>query len=163
MKKIPEIYFEKCSASLSNFCFSLCRNNPDSEDLFQDTWIKAIEHIEKYDETQPFERWLFKVCANTYKNSCRSAIRRKAVIFKTNEDKDAFFALIEDKNTFTDSHFDLINAIEMLPVKYKIIITLKYSRDFTEKEISEILVIPEGTVKSRLYKARSLLKRRLET
>ena len=60
-----------------------------------------------------------------------------------------------------DQYLDLYDALHSLPKKHRLVITLYYFRDFTQKEIAEILAVPEGTVASRLSTAKKLLKRRL--
>ena len=83
--------------------------------------------------------------------------------FINNEDKDIFFQNLPDANTVDlDSYSKLYDVINNLPINYRIIITLKYFKDYSEKEIAEILNIPLGTVKSRLHIAKDLLKCSLE-
>ena len=64
-----EKYIEQYSERLSRLCCNLCRNYADADDLFQDTWFKAMKNFDKYDKTRDFGKWLFAVCVNTYKNT----------------------------------------------------------------------------------------------
>ena len=73
-----------------------------------------------------------------------------------------FFDSLPDINS--EKRFDYVElhcAVAALPNKFKVVLTLYYFKDYSIKEISEILSLAEGTVKSRLRKAKSVLKRRL--
>lgn len=157
-----EMYIQKYSGDLSRLCMSLCGNKTDAEDLFQDTWLKAIRHYKKYNPENPFDKWLFAICVNTYKNILNSASRRKAYTFQTEEEQIRFFnAIPEITEENKNDYYQLHKAILSLPKKQKIVIVLYYFKDYSIKEIAEITNIPEGTVKSRLSTAKKFIKRRL--
>ena len=69
---------------------------------------------------------------------------------------------IPEKAAENDVYDDLYRAIYLLPYKYRVIITMSYMEEMSEKSIAEILGIPQGTVKSRLHKAKQLLKKELQ-
>ncbi len=147
---------------LGRLCYNLCRNMPDAENLYQETWLKAIEHIKQYKKDKPFDKWLYSICVNTYKESLRKKKREANIDFQSNEEKDLFLSAIPDINDTELSRMgELYDAINKLPPKYSTVIILKYISEYSELEIAQILKIPAGTVKSRLYKARNLLKRSL--
>ncbi len=157
-----EQYVIKYSADLTRLCLSLCGNSADAEDLFQDTWCKAMKHFKQYNKSLPFDKWLFSICVNTYKNSLKLFYNRNKVNFKSDEEKEAFLNSIPNADEDnSDYYFELHKAISALPKKLKIVIVLYYFKGYSAKEISQILNIPEGTVKSRMYSARETLKRRL--
>ena len=146
---------------MTRLCISLCRNISDSEDLYQDTWLKVIRKYQKYDESKPFDKWLFTICVNSYKDNQKSFWRKKQLHFISNEEKELFLSSIPDISEVDDQSEDyitLLNCLLKLPPKYKMIISLVYFRDYTEKDVADILKIPIGTVKSRLHKAKKILK-----
>lgn len=153
-------YIEKYQRSLSRLCCNLCGNYADADDLFQETWLKVLKYFDKYDNSRDFEKWLFAICINTYKNNCCSAFNRKNINFSTTDEKDIFLSSIPDKEIKNEKYKELIKIIKELPEKYKIVLALRYFNDYSEKDVSEILEIPVGTVKSRLNKAKKLIKRR---
>lgn len=151
------------SKDLTKFCISICNNVTDAEDLFQETWYKAIKNFKKYDEKLPFDKWLFTICANTYKDSIKLFYNKKKLNFDSNEEKEKFLnsiPCIEKENP--DNYYEIHKAIMSLPKKLKITLCLYYFKEYSIKEISEILKIPEGTVKSRLNSAKKIIKGRLE-
>lgn len=163
MKNKFESYVQRYSADLTRLCLSLCGNQPDAEDLFQDTWVKAMRHFKRYTEDKPFDKWLFAICVNTYKNILTSAVRRRTYHFTSGEEQTAFFNAIPDLNDSNrDDYYALHRAIGALPKKQRVCIVLYYFKDYSVKEISEITHVPEGTVKSRLYTAKQSIRRRLE-
>lgn len=162
MNLVFEKYISDYSADLTRLCISLCGNVSDADDLFQDTWYKAIKNYAKYDFDMPFDKWLYSICVNTYKDSLRLFYNKRKMIFKTEEDKTEFLNSIPDSCPDNyDDYLQLHTAVNALPKKQKIVIVLYYFKDYSLNEISGILKIPVGTVKSRLNLAKSTLKRRL--
>ena len=156
-----EEYTALYSDELSRFCYKLCGNLYDAEDLFQDTWTRAMSRIEQYDSSKSFKNWLFAICANIYKNSRRLKYNSARKNFGDSEENERFIRSIPETGRDIDEYLDLQRAISELPKKHKLVITLYYFREFSQKEIAQILDIPEGTVSSRLSTAKNLLRRRL--
>ena len=157
-----ERYVGLYSADLTRLCISLCCNNHDAEDLFQETWFKAMKNYKSYNSDLPFDKWLFSICVNTFKNKRKLFYHRNKVDFKSDEEKQAFFNSIPNTSDEKfDSYFELHSAVAELPKKLKIVVVLYYFKDYSAKEIAGILGIPEGTVKSRMQSAREQIKRRL--
>lgn len=76
---------------LTRLCYSLCKNHADAEDLYQETWLKAIKYYEKYNRLKPFDKWLFAICVNTFKDKMKSQSFKQAMQFETNEKKKILF------------------------------------------------------------------------
>ncbi len=149
-------YIRQYGKRLFGLCLSLCGNRHDAEDLYQDTWLKVLKEIRRYDESRPFEPWLTQICVNIYRNELRRLSRAPFVQFSSNETRDQLFATLaapEQKD-----HLDLYRAIDALPEKIRLTVILFYFRDMDVNQTAQTLGIPPGTVKSRLNKARKLLK-----
>ena len=151
---------EQYTPDLSRLCLHLCRNQTDAEDLFQDTWCRAIRFYDTYDDARPFDKWLFAICVNSFKNQAGSARCRKERLFATNAEKDAFFASIPEVESPCKAveYQELYRIVDALSPKLKIVILLRYFRDYTEADVAQILQVPLGTVKSRLHKAKRRIK-----
>ena len=156
-----ERYVEAYSTVLMRFCYKLCGSQHDAEDLFQDTWTKALRRMDTYDAGRDFRTWLFSICVNTYKDAGRKKYNSLKLQFHNTEEKERFLHSIPTEEKDIDEYVDLYNAIASLGKKHRLVITLYYFKEFSVKEIAEILSIPEGTVHSRLNTAKRLLKRRL--
>lgn len=138
-------------------CLTLCADSFEADDLYQDTWMKVVRCISQYDSNHEFEPWLTKICVNTYRNTLRR-ITKSPIFnnFSSNEEKTATLENIAAKEQADYS--DLHEAINRLPEKLRITIILFYFRDMDINSTATLLNIPIGTVKSRLNKARKLLK-----
>lgn len=141
----------------------LCRNYNEAEDLYQETWCKVVEKFYLYDESKPFEPWLFAICINAYKNAYKRAKNKPVAVFSSDEEKE--WAINSTPNsipTFNEEHDFIKQIINEMDEKFRIVIILHYFRNYSVAELSSIIRIPQGTVKSRLHKARELIRRRFE-
>ncbi len=119
-----------------------------------------VKNISRYDTSREFEPWLTKICVNLYRNMLRRIARRPLLHFRTTEEKDFLFCSIPAPEG--RDYQPLYEAIARLPEKYRLAVVLFYFEDMDIAAAAGILKIPEGTVKSRLHKARKLLKEALK-
>ena len=150
-------YINKYGKRLYGLCRTLCANVHDADDLYQETWLKVLRNIDKYDPSREFEGWLTAICVNTYRNSLKRILKSPVWDgFASDEEKALVMENIaaEEPSDYSDLH----TAINRLPEKLRITVILFYFRDMDVAETAKVLKIPEGTVKSRLNKARKLLK-----
>lgn len=150
-------YIRDYGKRLYGLCTFLCANSCEAEDLYQETWLKVVKNFSKYDPGKEFEPWLTTICVNTYRNLLRRIA--KSPVFNT-------FSTTEEKEELLNSvpapegcdYSDLYAAIDKLPEKLRLSIILFYFRDMDIVSTASVLGIPPGTVKSRLNKAKKLLK-----
>ena len=138
----------------------LCANPFEADDLYQETWLKVIKNYEKYDKSKEFEPWLTKICVNLYRNNLKRLLKSPFIVFKDTETKDAALesvTLPEDED-YSEIH----EAIKKLPEKLRVTIILFYFQELDIESTAKVLDVPSGTVKSRLNKARKLLKEALK-
>lgn len=145
---------------LYGLCMTLCKNSSDADDLYQETWLKVVSNISRYDTSKPFEPWLTRICVNIYRNKLRRSIHSPFFDkFSSNEEKDT---LLENIPAVSRADYsELHAAIQRLPEKLRLVIILYYFQDMDIPSTARILRIPEGTVKSRLNQARKKLKEEL--
>ena len=156
-----DYYIKQHGRKLYGLCMTLCANSDDADELYQDTWIKVIENISKYDETRNFEPWLTRICVNTYRNKLRRLLRSPIWNgFTSVEEKDAMINSIPAPTS--EDYSDLHEAINRLPEKLRITVILFYFEGMEVAAAAQALGIPAGTVKSRLNKARKMLRGALE-
>lgn len=149
-------YIKIYGKRLYGLCMTLCADRHEADDLYQDTWMKVIRSIDQFDRSKDFEPWLTRLCVNTYRDKLRRLSRSPFLSFSSNDAKDAVFATVAapEQKDYTD----LYAAIDRLPEKLRLAIILFYFEDMDISKTAETLGIPPGTVKSRLNKARKLLK-----
>ena len=152
---------EKCGKRLYGLCLSLCRNPDHAQDLYQETWLRVIQKLDQYDHRLEFEGWLTRVCVNLYRDQLRKKKRSRIFdSFSTREEKDALLESIPAKEK--EDHRDLHQAVGRLPDKLRITVLLYYFRDLDIQSTAAALGVPSGTVKSRLQKAKKLLKEMMQ-
>ena len=162
---------EKCidefGTDVYRFCIKLCINKEDAEDLYQQTFLKALESNFNLNWEQNPKALFFSLSYNLFKSNIRKIARRNniAPVVNINEENENLIFLNEnfEEDIIQKELLNKINKIiEDLPDKIKIPLTLYYLFDFSTESISKIIKKPLGTVKSRLFKGRSLIKKRLE-
>ena len=141
-------------------CRRLCGKEWEAQDLYQETWLRAWRCRQKYDPARPFEAWLCRICVNPF----RDTLRRRAVLqffpfVPESPDAPPLPAPSDDRDEYAALHA----AVRELPTPQRLAVTLYYFCDKDIRQTALLLGVPEGTVKSRLAKARATLKRRLET
>lgn len=156
--------------ALYNFAYQLCYNDENANDLVQETFMKAFRFIDLYHQGTNSKAWLFKILKNIFINDYRKKKREPEkvdyddVITFSDEDDDnsaAYFDLRED--LFDRVMGDEITiALNKLPIEFKTVILLCDVEGFSYEEIAKIIDIPIGTVRSRLHRARNLLKQYLK-
>ncbi len=156
--------------ALKTFAYHLAYNEEDANDLVQETYLKAHKFLENYDSGTNAKAWLFKILKNAYINEYRKKIRRpikvdidEVVGFREGDEsgKGAYHDMRQDifDNTMGD---EVTIALNVLPYEFRTVILLCDIENFTYEEIAKILELPIGTVRSRLFRARNMLKEKLK-
>lgn len=162
---------EKCidefGTDIYRFCMKLCMDKESAEDLYQQTFLKALEGNMKLDWEQNPKALFFSLAHNLFKSDQRKNARRAAIAPCSNIDDESENLLYSNENVEKKVfHQELISqtkqTIENLPEKIRIPLTLYYMFDLPLEQIAQTLKKPPGTIKSRLFKGRSLIKKRLE-
>ena len=86
-------YIRQYGRRLYGLCLHLCKDREDADDLYQETWLKALQKLYTYDTDREFEPWLTQICVNTWRNALRR--RRRSPFydgFATGEEKDRFLS-----------------------------------------------------------------------
>jgi RNA polymerase sigma-70 factor (ECF subfamily) len=155
--------------ALFTFAYNLTYDENDANDLVQETYLKAYRFIDKYQANTNPKAWLFRILKNVFINEYRKKSREPVKI-----DYDQMVAPGEEHPTLPatlDLREEIFNnllgdeisaALNSLPVDYKTVILLCDIEGFSYEEIAEILEIPIGTVRSRLFRARNMLKQKLK-
>ncbi len=152
-----------------SFCRSLTRNLQEADDLYQDTFVKALELLGEIDCGNNPKSYLLSVAFKLWKNKKRKYAWRNRIAtmlsFSDELDLDAMKAPAPspEHTLLKSEESDLVReAVCRLPEKYKLPILLFYMEDLPMAQIAFVLKIPVGTVKSRLHHAKKLLAKELE-
>lgn len=148
------------------FCSQLTQNKQEAEELYQDTFLKAVELKGKMDWERNPGSYLISIALRIWKNKKRKYAwrRRLAGMEELTEETSASGQedSAEEKFFRQELRRQVQEAVAKLDDRYRIPVYLYYSQQFSIEQIGRILKLPQGTVKSRLHKARKLLKEELE-
>lgn len=156
--------------ALYNFAFHLTYDDEDSNDLVQDTYLKAFRFIDSYKEGTNAKAWLFKILKNAFINEYRKKNKQPTkvdyedIVAYQDEDDSNFSSYMDLREEMFQNMMgdEVTTAINSLPVDFRTVILLCDIEGFTYDEISKIIDIPIGTVRSRLHRARNMLKETLK-
>ncbi|HAQ21490.1 MAG TPA: RNA polymerase subunit sigma-24 [Prolixibacteraceae bacterium] len=140
----------------------LIQRQDELEDVCQDVFLKVFQNLGKYRNECKLSTWIATIAYNTSINYLRKFKKGDEV----NPDDSAVLRNLTEykSNDFerTDLHRYIRDQIELLPVHYRTVLTLYYLEEFSYQEIEQITDMPEGTVKSYLFRAKALLKEKLK-
>lgn len=160
--------FSECEKYLYNLCYGYTQNASDALDLVQEIYIKIFKGISTFNEDMPFQPWLRRVAVNTCLNFKRHDKRNVVSLnFNYNDEYEKQDMIASDYNmeelVITRSDNKLLrDNIKKLSYDYRMIITLRFYEELSYGEIAELLKIPIGTVKTKLYRAKNLLKKNMK-
>lgn len=140
----------------------LIQRQDELEDVCQDVFLKVYQNLEKYRNECKLSTWIATIAYNTSINYLRKFKKEDEL---NPDDSTAFRNLTEYKsNDFerADLHRYIREQIELLPVQYRTVLTLFHLEEFSYQEIEQITGMPEGTIKSYLFRAKAILKEKLK-
>ncbi|HEY3403661.1 MAG TPA: sigma-70 family RNA polymerase sigma factor [Ohtaekwangia sp.] len=155
--------------SMYNFAYRLTLDSDDAKDLLQDTYLKAYRFIDSFQQGTNAKAWLFRILKNSFINDYRKKTKEPSKVdyqevesYYNSEDVDRQITPDLRVEALKDMIGDEIsNALNSLDVDFRTVIILCDLEGFKYEEMAKILDIPIGTVRSRLHRARNLLKEKL--
>ena len=150
---------------LFHFLVRFLGNRASAEDVFQETFLQVHQSAEQFDLQRRFRPWLFTIAANKARDLIRSQARRptnplQASISPGDNESGEFIDLMQSTDELPSDPMEkrelqelVHNTVSSMPEHLREILLLSYFHQFPYKQISEILDIPLGTVKSRLHAA----------
>jgi len=157
-------------SSLYNFAYRLTLDEDDANDLVQETYLKAYRFFDSYEQGTNAKAWLFRILKNSFINDFRKKSKQPSKIdyqevesYYNSDDVDENITVDLRVESIQDMIGDEVaTALNSLAVDFRTIIILCDLEGFTYEEMAKILDIPIGTVRSRLHRARNLLKEKLK-
>jgi RNA polymerase sigma-70 factor (ECF subfamily) len=129
----------------------------DAEDIAQETFLRAWNHLKRFDPTRPLRPWLLSIASNLASNRRRSAGRYVSALMRAFRNEPAS-ASIEEKSARRMEASELWKAVQNLSMPDQQIIYLRFFLELSVAETAQTLDVPEGTVKSRLSRALERLR-----
>ncbi|WP_010530535.1 RNA polymerase sigma factor SigW [Lentibacillus jeotgali] len=151
-------------------CYRLIGNRYEAEDLAQEAFLRAYQNINSHDSNKKFSSWLFRIASNLTIDRLK---KKKPDYYLDAEVAGAEgmtmytripanHQLPEDQVIGLELQDTVQKAIFRLAPEYRSAIVLKYIKDLSLREISDVMQIPIGTVKTRLHRGRETLRKHLE-
>ena len=161
---------KKYKQSVYNLVFRMVRDIQEAEDLTQESFIKAFSSLAQFNEEYAFSTWLYKIATNNCIDYFRKRKLQTYSLDKPIQYKDSEIQqeipdpeLNPEKSILADERHSIIqDAISTLPEKYYTAIVLRHNEERSYEEIAEILELPLGTVKARIFRAREMLNKALK-
>ncbi|MBN2103378.1 sigma-70 family RNA polymerase sigma factor [bacterium] len=168
-EKAFNIIVERYKDPLINFVYHFLGDRIDAEDVVQETFLRVYRNKHLYRNIAKFSTWIYTIASNLAKTELRRRRRRRLLSLSQIGFDDKDFEL-PDEETQTpegivdgEMHGQIIQKeIDALPVKFKEVVVLRDVQEFSYEEISQILGIPIGTVKSRVNRGRLRLQKKLK-
>jgi RNA polymerase sigma-70 factor (ECF subfamily) len=143
---------------LRYFALSLTRNEEDSNDLVQETMLKAFTYKDRFQENTNLKAWLYTIMKNIFINNYRRNVKAKTIL---DHSPNTYYINLPQNSKSVDpdsqlSFKEIAENLNKLDIEYRIPLTM-YFEGFKYKEIADELNLPIGTVKSRIFLARKQL------
>ncbi|MFI3267371.1 MAG: sigma-70 family RNA polymerase sigma factor [Rikenellaceae bacterium] len=152
------ILFNRHYDRVKEFLVKLSGNEFDSNDLLQDTFLKAYLNLNKYNKEYTFIQWLYTIARNTFiDHARRKAVKETLLLFDSALLVDLVGDNPEEIMVALERQKNIESKIKSLDKNSRVIIELRYFNGLSYEEISEQLGVPIGTVKNRLFRAKERL------
>ena len=161
-----EHYINEYGKQIYSFCVYITGDRDAADDLYQQTFLVAIEKNEIREDQNP-KSYLLSIAVNLWNNQRRKYLwRRKKVnvVFFEEGAEDQLMdrsSSVEDEAEQRDEINRIRQAVQTLPDKLRIVILMHFMEEMSVEEVARVLEIPAGTVKSRIHKAKAVLREKL--
>ncbi|HEY5666985.1 MAG TPA: RNA polymerase sigma factor RpoE [Gammaproteobacteria bacterium] len=165
-----DLLVAKYQHKILNLIMRYVKDPSEAMDVAQEAFLKAYRAVPSFRGDSAFYTWLYRIAINTAKNHLVAAKRRPASLGFDLSDSEAFepFAVLRDMDSpehlaLTDEIGEVINqAVEALPVELRTAILLREIEGMSYEEIAQTMECPVGTVRSRIFRAREAIDKKLK-
>ena len=144
-------------------CLRLLRTEAEAAEVAQETFLRAYQNLDRYDDSRPFDLWVLTIA----RNQCLDLLRRRAKV-RTEDVDDHSHALpssepnLEEGAIIRQERKSLEDAMATLSVDDREVLALYYVQKRTTKEIAEVMDVAPGTIMARLFRAREKLRNKMQ-
>ena len=158
-RNAQERLYRMFSAKMFGVCLRYCRDCDDAKDILQDGFLKVFEKIHQFSNRGSLEGWIRKIVVNT----ALERFRKTTLMLGIDQIPEIREAE-EDDNIYLDlSMNEMLEYVQNLPERYRMVFNLYVFEDMPHKEIAEAMGITEGTSKSDLSRARNILQNKINS
>ena len=160
-----EIFVRQYETGVFRLALSIVGDQAEANEITQETFISALRSLPSYQEKNSFQAWLYTIALN----QSRSHLRKWKVLERLKTTLTSIFQVEpqkqvspEEKVLQNEQETQVWNALNQLDERHRIVVVLRYFHELSIAEISEILLVNEGTIHSRLHNAREKLRNSLK-
>ena len=153
-----------------NLAYRMSNSPHEAEDISQEAFLRAFQSLAHFNPSYKFSTWLYQITLNIIRDRFKKKeLNYVSLDTPVETDDSEFYPQPADLTnnpeqiiTLQEDVQEIQQAILSLPLKYREVLVLRHLQDLSYIEIGNILKLPQGTVKIRLYRARELLRKTLE-
>ena len=157
-RQAQEEIYRLYAGKLFTLCLKYSRNKTEAEDNLQDGFIQIFNKINQFKHKGSFEGWMKRIVINTALQKYRDK-NVLNLVYNDYQIKEEVNVEVDDDKISLDY---LLNLIQELPNQYRLVFNLYVLDGYSHKEVAKALNISEGTSKSNLSRARTILKKKIE-
>lgn len=157
-RQAQKLLFDKYATKMMGICLRYCKNYEDARDVMQDGFVKVFSKIDTFKGDSSFGTWMSRVFIHTSLNHFRKAHIKHEHVDITEYQFEQSTEDVKEASAYEWEKSTVLEAIQKLPDIYRVIINMYAVEGMSHDEISQELDISVGTSKSRLSRARALLK-----
>lgn len=169
MNQNLENIYEEYNRHIYHLCLKLTRNNTEAEDLMQEVWVKVVRYEDNVAEVEHIKAWLTTITMNTFRDRYRKTVRRSKYMINQPETLDVpILDLVPNTDISTEEKIEKEVVTKLVQEKmgqldaiYQKTLWYFYIDQYSLAEISALMKVSVGTVKSRLFRAKARLKEML--
>ncbi len=158
-KEYFNVLVKQLQVPVYSLSIKMVGDKEEAKDLTQEIFLKVYKSFATYDKSVKITTWIYRIATNT----CIDYLRKKKELLTLNEDQEMQIenrAYSLPEKAFESKELKLIihSKINLLPEPYRVVVILKYVNELTFEEIADILKQPVSTIKTKLYRAREMLR-----
>ncbi|MER2000505.1 MAG: RNA polymerase sigma factor [Lysinibacillus sp.] len=169
MNEQLQAIYEQFNRYIYHLCLKLTRNTTEAEDLMQEVWVKVVRYEKNVTEVEHVKAWLTTITMNTFRDKYRKQVRRSKYMMSQPEALDVpILDLVPNNDISTEDKIEKVEIAKIVQSKmseldsiYQKTLWYFYVDQYSLAEISALMKVSIGTVKSRLFRAKSRLKEML--
>lgn len=159
-------WIQEYGSDIYRFCCHLTGCRQSADDLYQDTFVKAVQLRQKVPPSDKMKSYLIGIAVNLWRNQYRKEKRRREIAPEAGLDENTICSVetadVLEQYIQKELAEAVLEVVRKLPEKMRVAVLMYYTEDMSVAEIAETLHTPKGTIMSRLYKARIKIKEDLE-
>ncbi len=145
-----------------NLVYRMLQQYEEANEVTQETFFAAWQGLPSFRGSARFSTWLYRIAYNCALKQLEQRKRDQALQLAMQEEQSAGDDQVSAQIETHDRQALVREQLSLLPAKYRIVLVLRHLQEMTYEEMAEILTMPIGTIKTHLFRARNLLKERLE-